>query len=117
MANATRFVVLEHDHPTLHWDLMLEFGAVLRTWRLTAPPSNGTMLAEAIADHRLAYLTYEGPVSGGRGAVKRWDAGVYRLVSQAEDKVELEVEGAEVCGHVSMLASDRNCWVVTWTLV
>ena len=25
-----RYVVLEHDFPTLHWDLMLEFGSVLQ---------------------------------------------------------------------------------------
>src|SRR5262249_60769057 len=36
-----RYVVLEHDHPGLHWDFMLEAGAVLRTWRLSAPPQPG----------------------------------------------------------------------------
>src|SRR2546429_613448 len=36
-----RFVILEHDHPELHWDLMLEAGPVLRTWPLAAPPQPG----------------------------------------------------------------------------
>ena len=26
-----RFVILEHDYPELHWDFMLEAGAVLKT--------------------------------------------------------------------------------------
>lgn len=73
-----RFVILEHDHPKLHWDLMLEAGEVLRTWRLLAPPRVGAeVVAEWLADHRKHYLDYEGPVSGGRGQVRRWDRGCY----------------------------------------
>src|SRR6185437_4307487 len=60
----SRFVLLEHDHPELHWDLMLESGAVLRTWRLTAPPCGGEVItAMASFDHRALYLDYEGPIS------------------------------------------------------
>ena len=73
-----RFVILEHDHPALHWDLMLEAGDVLQTWRLAEPPAPGLAIeATALADHRLAYLDYEGPISGNRGTVSRWDAGVF----------------------------------------
>ncbi len=73
-----RFVILEHDHPALHWDLMLEAGDVLRTWRLAAPPMNSHAIeATALGDHRHMYLDYEGPVSGNRGSVRRWDAGAF----------------------------------------
>src|SRR4051794_8490712 len=52
-----RFVILEHDHPVLHWDFMLEVGDVLRTWRLAAPPAAGmTVPAEPSFDHRKLYL-------------------------------------------------------------
>lgn len=77
---ADRFVILEHDFPTLHWDLMLEAGDVLKTWRLPEPPRAGTMTVEPLPDHRVRYLDYEGPVSGDRGAVARWDAGVFERV-------------------------------------
>ena len=61
-----RFAVLEHDHPFLHWDFLLETGDALRTWRLHAPPdAEGTIAAEELPDHRLEYLDYEGRVSGG----------------------------------------------------
>ena len=65
----SRFVILEHDYPVQHWDLMLEAGDVLRTWRLIAPPDKTqAVAAESLGDHRLAYLDYEGPVSGNRGS-------------------------------------------------
>ena len=74
-----RYVILEHDHPYLHWDLMLEADDVLQTWRLDMPPREAGCAIDAteLADHRQAYLDYEGPVSGDRGMVRRWDAGVF----------------------------------------
>src|SRR5947209_8228766 len=77
-----RFVILEHDHPTLHWDLMLETGPVLKTWRLGKPPELAGERIEMmpIGDHRLFYLDYEGHVSGGRGTVRRWDRGEYETL-------------------------------------
>ena len=76
--NMPRFVVLEHDWPTRHWDFLLEAGPVLKAWRLLAEPGYGVdVLAESIADHRLFYLDHEGPVPGDRGTVTRWDAGSY----------------------------------------
>ena len=72
------YVILTHDHPFLHWDFMLEQAGVLLTWRLLSEPAVGAEVrAERLADHRLAYLDYEGPVSGGRGSVVRWDYGTY----------------------------------------
>ncbi len=93
-----RFVILEHDHPHLHWDLMLEAGDVLWTWRLERPPGSGpeTIPAERIGDHRLAYLDYEGPVSG-RGFVKRWDWGTYDILDSAQ-RITLRLRGRRVGG-------------------
>jgi hypothetical protein len=96
-----RFVILEHDHPTLHWDLMLEWGDVLRTWRLAeAPTGPGSVNAEPSFDHRLHYLDYEGPVSGNRGSVHRWDHGVYRLEEEQEDRLIVWFEGGRLQGRV-----------------
>lgn len=73
-----RYVILTHDHPFPHWDFMLEQERSLATWRLLDEPAAGrTCRAEALPDHRLHYLDYEGPVSGGRGVVARWDNGTY----------------------------------------
>lgn len=76
-----RFVILEHDHPELHWDFMLEDGQILRTWRLSRPPAEGEVAsAQPLPNHRTFYLEYEGPVSGSRGTVRRWDAGDYEML-------------------------------------
>jgi hypothetical protein len=85
-----RFVILEHDWPARHWDFLLEDGPVLKAWRLLAEPVYGVDIpAEANADHRPLYLDYEGPVSGGRGSVMRWDAGSFEWQSTGYLRVRL----------------------------
>jgi hypothetical protein len=75
---AGRFVILEHDHPFRHWDLLLEAGDVALTWRLLRPPlPDEPIAAERLPDHRLMYLDYEGPVSGDRGTVNRVASGTF----------------------------------------
>jgi hypothetical protein len=94
-----RFVLLEHRWDGVHWDFMLEAGAVLRTWALDAPIVPGkTQPARALGDHRLAYLAYEGPVSGDRGWVRRIDSGVYTPRVWTEERVEVELEGTQLVG-------------------
>ena len=111
-----RFVILEHDHPVLHWDLMLEAGGVLQTWRLVRPPEIGvTIDATALGDHRRAYLDYEGPVSGGRGQVQRWDTGEF---SDAENSTptarRLILSGGRVQGSVLLERTDDANWCFRW---
>jgi hypothetical protein len=94
-----RFVVLIHDHPSLHWDLMLEKEAGLRTWRLERPPTERrSIAAESLAIHRLAYLDYEGPVGGNRGSVCRFDRGEYTLVEETVDRLEVDLKGTVLMG-------------------
>ena len=85
-----RFAILIHDHPFVHWDLLLESGATARTWRLLesperwlSPASPIAIVAEPLAAHRLMYLDHEGPVSRERGRVARWDAGTFDWLSDA----------------------------------
>jgi hypothetical protein len=81
-----RFVILEHDHPFLHWDLLLAEECSARTWRLLRKPCLGEPIAaEPLPDHRLMYLDYEGVVSGDRGSVKRFLAGTYQPLSDQTD--------------------------------
>ena len=50
---------------------MFEHEGVLRTWSTTYWPGRRGVMARRLTDHRLDYLDYEGPVSGGRGIVRR----------------------------------------------
>jgi hypothetical protein len=111
-----RFVILEHDHPEPHWDFMLEVGMVLKTWRLARPPeaTGEKVPALALGDHRVFYLDYEGPVSGNRGTVKRWDVGTYEIgAAQAGEEMRVLLDGKRVRG-VAALASDSGGWSFTW---
>ena len=89
-----RFAILTHNHPFFHWDLLLEAGEVAWTWRLLDEPGpDRTVRAERIGDHRLLYLDYAGPVSGGRGEVARWDAGTYRIVHETDEQLTVWLSG------------------------
>jgi hypothetical protein len=108
-----RYVILEHDHPVLHWDLMLEAGAVLRTWRLTEPPASGRAVrAESSFDHRPHYLNYEGPISGGRGRVTRWDSGTFTWTAVEPGRVVLELHGTRLQGTALLEQLSGGQWSV-----
>jgi hypothetical protein len=111
-----RFVILEHDHPSLHWDLLLEAGAVLRAWRLAAPPAAGDAVgAEASFDHRLLYLDYEGPVSGSRGRVVRWDGGTFGWEEDAADRVRVRLTGGRLRGVLKLTRGKDGAWKCEFT--
>jgi hypothetical protein len=113
-----RFVILQHEPAKfsprlLHWDLMLEQGDALRTWALEqAPTTKGEINARRLADHRLAYLIYEGPVSGNRGAVFRWDQGEYEITYESEHEIAFEIRGEKLNGAalLSRLTADPEIW-------
>ena len=114
------FVLLEHDHPGLHYDFMLEWGGVLRTWRLDRIPSETASIPVAsLPDHRLIYLDYEGPVSGDRGIVSRIDRGDYEILSESRTGLEVRLRGRLISGTVvpSNLAGEdsQSDWEFNWT--
>jgi hypothetical protein len=109
-----RFVILEHDHPAKHWDLMLEQGEVLRTWRLSACPVAGVPVpAEPSFDHRRTYLDYEGPISGGRGQVRRWDAGEFVWLADEPNQIAVRLGGEHCRGTAVLLRQPDDSWSFT----
>ncbi len=116
---APRFAVLRHDSPRgLHWDFLLEAGPVLKTWALPQPPAPGVeTVCHELPDHRLAYLDYEGPVSGDRGSVTRWDRGTYQIVYQDQQELVAELSGQELSGRVklSRTAEQPGSWRFLYT--
>lgn len=93
---------------------MLEKGSGLATWALSEPPdSEGPIAAQALAEHRLAYLDYEGPIAGGRGSVTRWDDGTYELRQDEPDELIAVLVGRRVMGLVTLRrsAADPSQWI------
>lgn len=100
-----RFVLLEHRWNGVHWDLMLERspGGALRTWAVDEPVVAGRDLpARALADHRAAYLDYEGDVPHDRGTVRRVDRGEYEPLIWTDDLVRARLAGAQLAGVVEL---------------
>jgi hypothetical protein len=115
-----RFVLLRHECPPgfdapSHWDFMLEDGAALLTWRLgTLPVAGGApVAAERLGDHRLAYLDYEGPLSGNRGEVRRVDAGEFRWVERSELRLRIVLRGTSLVGELAGERGDDGQWRLT----
>jgi hypothetical protein len=102
-----RFVLLEHHGHGVHWDLMLEAGGALRTWAIDTPVVFGADLpARALPDHRLAYLDYEGAISGGRGWVRRVDQGTYEAQLWYDDRVLVTLAGRQLVGAAALRRTD-----------
>ena len=108
----SRFVVLRHSaRDGVHWDLMLDRGPTLATWRLLRAPhatDPNPIPAQPIGDHRRDYLDFEGPLSGDRGRVDRYDAGTYQAIAVASDCWEIEFRGAQLAGRYSLCASGAD---------
>ena len=112
------FVLLIHDHPFVHWDLLVQHGEVLRSWRLLESPDrwrsaaeSTELSAESIGDHRLLYLDYEGPVSRERGRVVRWDHGQAEWLVNGEAAVRLKLSGGRLIGVLVLkLTTLRPLW-------
>ena len=139
-----RFVLLFHECPPdyerpSHWDFMLEFGPALRTWTLRELPAawraahdttaslpwkcpplalGDCVDAEQLADHRLEYLSFEGPLSLERGRVFRVESGDFRVPAaegNAAGCLQVEVSGGLLRGIVTLVESesDGNRWTMS----
>jgi hypothetical protein len=113
-----QFVILRHDSPLgVHFDFMIEIAGALKTWALPHPPDSGVeMPCEALADHRLAYLDYEGPISGQRGSVTRWDRGICSIQRQSDTQWGVELAGEKLTGEATVrrAAADPNRWTFSF---
>ena len=84
-----RFVLLCHNTTgnQFHWDFLFEGPDGCKTFSASQESVEEVQrtgilqcAVTPLADHRLAYLDYEGPVSGDRGSVRRLDFGTYQVI-------------------------------------
>lgn len=110
-----RFVIQLHaTGEGSHYDLMIESGPALATWRLGCLPTGlgagESIPAEALGDHRREYLSYEGPVSGDRGTVKIAAAGRCRVLTQSDSLWRVELCGRRVRGVFTLRRLGSGRW-------
>jgi hypothetical protein len=127
-----RWVLLWHECPPdyrdgSHWDLMLERAGItserrLATWSLSELPKRwpgaaadapSEVDAIVLADHRAAYLEYEGPISGDRGAVTRVASGEVTWHEATERRVVVDLLNS-LQGEVTLLGDSRDSWRLKW---
>lgn len=114
MSEIRRFIVLHHDWPEPHYDLMLEQADGLWTWRIPTPlHCRSDEIALRLPDHRLMYLDYEGPVSGGRGTVRRFQEGIYVLGSVTDQTLRWWWRSDDVEGLAELQQVDGDRWRLT----
>ncbi|QOJ01392.1 MAG: hypothetical protein HRU70_13205 [Phycisphaeraceae bacterium] len=88
----TGCVLLEHRLPdgSEHFDWMIEPGGdaeglvTFRVMERIDTATGGRFPATRLPPHREAYLDYQGPVSGGRGQVRRVARGTARIEHHGE---------------------------------
>ncbi len=110
-----RFVVQEHarDGHRTHWDLMLESGDVLWTFRLELPPGQAaseSSRAVRIFDHPLKFLAYEGTVNEGHGRVGPVDSGTYRLIEEGPGLLRMSFSGRVLNGQFVLVRIKDDNW-------
>lgn len=109
-----RFVILTHDWPFLHWDLLLEEveEPTLRSWRLLEEPSYGKPIpTEPIPPHRLDWLHLTGPVSNNRGTVTQWDKGAYAVVSESNSHLTIRLFGKRLISEGVLSPVSANGYI------
>jgi hypothetical protein len=109
-----KFVIQEHaTADSVHWDLMLESGDHLQTWRLDKNPAevvSHSVEAVKIFDHPLKFLTYEGPVNQGKGKVKITEAGTYQIMHADSENMELHMNGGVLKDIFTLSCIKNDQW-------
>lgn len=113
-----RFVVQLHDATTLHFDLRLQIGDVLRSWAMPKGPSMDPAvrrLAVAVEDHSLAAGEFEGvhaQATRGSGAVIVWDEGDVELVRDDPDHLSFVLQGEKLSGRFGLTRTGEDGWIL-----
>ena len=105
------FVIHEHHASHLHWDLRLEMNGVLKSWALPKIPPRAKgikRLAIQVDDHALSYGKFEGEIKEGygKGIVKIWDNGKYKLIDRKQNKIVFELEGKKLHGKYVLVKTN-----------
>ena len=114
------FVIQEHNATNLHWDFRLEEKGVLKSWAIPKQPpkrKNLKRLAIQVPDHELSYAKFQGEIKSGygKGTVKTWDKGTYKLIKKDKDKIEFKLNGKKLNGTYVLvntkLSGDKKNWL------
>jgi len=117
-----RFVVQLHDATTLHFDLRIELGGVLRSWAVPKGPSLDPAvrrLAVAVEDHSLSAGEFEGiheQAPRGSGAVIIWDEGSAEASTDDPEHLSITLHGHKLEGRFGLSRTSGSNWILVKAL-
>src|SRR4030042_3616072 len=115
------FVIQEHHASHLHWDFRLELDGVLKSWAIPKEPPKEKgvkRLAIEVEDHDLSYANFEGEIKEGygKGIVKIWDKGNFKLIKRTPKEIEFELKGKKLKGKYVLLKTNFNDNKKNWLI-
>lgn len=119
--NCCRFSIAKHEMPAnssrhSHFDLFLESQGTLMTWELSSLlTSQNKQVVRRLANHRLLYLDFQGPLSNDRGTVKLIDSGSLEWVTLESERLIARINGQALAGLLT-LTSDTSSTDDVWNL-
>jgi len=114
------FVIQEHFASHHHWDFRLEIGGKLKSWAIPKQPPRTKgikRLAIQVKDHLRSYAGFEGEIKEGygKGKVKIWDKGKYKMIEKKKDKLEFQLKGLKLKGTYVLirakLRGEKQNWL------
>ncbi len=115
-----KFVVQEHFARRHHFDFRLEMDGVAKSWAVPKgiPAKRGERrLAIQVEDHSVEYMDFEGviPEGYGKGEVRIWDRGTYKLLKRTEDEIKFELNGEKLKGVYVLIKfpkAGKDAWLL-----
>ena len=117
----SRFVVQLHDATTLHFDLRIQVGEVLRSWAVPKGPSldpRVRRLAVPVEDHSLSAGDFEGVRAGqarGTGTTIIWDEGTADVIHDQPGHMSVVLRGSKLAGGFALTRTGERRWVLVKT--
>jgi hypothetical protein len=100
---------------------MIEHDGVLHTWQIISSDfevflQGKKIKSKKINNHRLEYLTYEGPISCDRGRVEMYDTGDYTQSIWNNDAIHISVHGKKFSGEI-MIYTDKDSYILNYNKI
>ena len=114
--DGTPFVIHRHVRDDdVHFDLMIHCGEKLATWSFPDMPGAAEMTGKRNFDHRLKYLTYEGPISNHRGTTTIVERGRCEVLAFDDRRVEAVFKGPQLAGRYVLEGTSDRQWTMKRT--